>query len=129
MPSCSFIYIWKSKDIRLCNRRVRYCKNVNWNDKLRVDTHTHTVPSYNSLWTSSSVHRIGFIEIIMLAGCVNSHKLKIDTLPAMIYRFKDVSLTRNCRLHKSLINIIICAYFPVSHNDTCNLIHVCVEKS
>jgi len=41
----------------------------------------------------------------------------------MIYRFKGVSVTRNCGLHKpranvGLINTIIRAYFPASRNET-----------
>lgn len=76
-----------------------------------------------------------FTAVIMSVGCVSSSRPTIDTPPAMIYRFKGVSVTRNCGLHKpraniGLINTIIRAYFPASPNETRRIwILVCIENS
>lgn len=121
MPSQSALEsYWKPKDIRFCAR-----ENINWNDELRADRSW----CCNSFWTSSSEYRVIFMVIIMPVGCVNFCELAQLTLPAMIY-FKDVLVIRNCRLHKPLINIIICVYFSAARNEnTCNSIHARLGKS
>jgi len=42
------------------------------------------------------------MAVIMSVWCVNFRELA--ALPAMIYRFKDVLVTHNCRLHKPRAN-------------------------